>query len=298
MQYLVFAFLLMASFGMHNGNASSLSWGDMTSKEVDECSNQRVMPINAPTSFASSMDNQIVKATDATTSIRTYLPNEGNYLMQRHSFSHNKLTFSYLDSGGSGPVLIALHAHFTEGSTFEPLTRSLIPEWRVIALDQRGHGHSDHAATYTRDDYLDDLEALFTHLKLEEPVVLLGNSLGGINAYQFAARNPALVRALIIEDIGVEVTAHTNISLAWEGTFKTRNELAQHVGSFLPYLQDSFRFIDGAWRLAFDPQELGASINLVQGDHWKDWLATDCPALVIYGQDSRITTQAHLFFLN
>lgn len=97
--------------------------------------------------------------------------------MERHLFSHNKLTFSYLDSGGSGPVLIALHSHWMEAATFEPLATSLASEWRVIALDQRGHGHSDHAATYTRNDYLGDLKALFTHLKLQEPAVLLGNSL-------------------------------------------------------------------------------------------------------------------------
>src|SRR5271167_1817450 len=122
--------------------------------------------------------------------------------MERHTFQHNRLTFSYLDSRGSGPVLIALHSHWMEGVTFVPLATSLAPEWRVIALDQRGHGHSDHAATYTRADYLQDLEAFFDHLDLND-AVLLGNSLGGINAYQFAARHPEKVRGLIIEDIGV-----------------------------------------------------------------------------------------------
>lgn len=92
----------------------------------------------------------------------------------------------------------------------------------------------------------------------------------------------------------MEIVADASISLAWAGTFKTREELAQHVGSFLPYLQDSFRCIHGGWRLAFDPQELVASMNLVQGNHWKDWLATNCPALVIYGQSSLVTKQAHL----
>ncbi|MFB5682344.1 alpha/beta fold hydrolase [Paenibacillus terreus] len=37
------------------------------------------------------------------------------------------------------------------------------------------------------------------------PVVILGHSLGGVNAYQFAAKYPAFVRALIIEDIGAEI---------------------------------------------------------------------------------------------
>lgn len=214
--------------------------------------------------------------------------------MQKHTFQHNNLTFSYLDSGGNGPILIALHAHWMEGVTFASLASALAPRWRVVALDQRGHGNSDHAATYTRDDYLNDLTALFTHLKIKKPTVLLGNSLGGINAFHFAARYPDLVRALIIEDIGAEVSVDVSFSLAWGGTFNTREDLERCVGlRLLPCLKDSFRQIDGGWQLAFNPQEIATSISLTTGNHWKEWLATDCPALLIRGQDSRLTTQAH-----
>ncbi len=155
--------------------------------------------------------------------------------MQRYYFQHNGLKLSYLDSGGDGQPLIALHAHWMEGSTFSSIVSGLAPKWRIIALDQRGHGYSEHASTYTRNDYVGDLYALFEHLELNEPVVLLGNSLGGVNAYQFAAAYPHLVRALIIEDIGVEIAVDINFSLAWSGTFKTREELAELVGPrFLP----------------------------------------------------------------
>ncbi len=55
--------------------------------------------------------------------------------MQKHTFQHNKLTFSYLDAGGDGPMLIALHAHWMEGITFAPLAATLSPEWRVVHVD-------------------------------------------------------------------------------------------------------------------------------------------------------------------
>lgn len=214
--------------------------------------------------------------------------------MKKHTFQHNKLTFSYLDSGGDGPIIIALHAHWMEGVTFVSLATALAPQWRVVALDQRGHGNSDHAATYTRDDYLSDLTAFLAHLNVKQPAVLLGNSLGGVNAYHFAARHPDLVRALIVEDIGAEIWDDISFSLQWEGTFKTREELEQCIGSrLLPYLLDSFRQIDGGWRLAFNPQEMVMSVNSIRGNHWKEWLATDCPVLLIRGQDSLVTTQAH-----
>jgi pimeloyl-ACP methyl ester carboxylesterase len=85
---------------------------------------------------------------------------------------------SYLDAGGDGTSLVALHRHWMEGVTYMPLLPALAPDWRVIALDQRGHGHSDHAPSYTRDDYLGDVAALFEHLRLTT-AVLLGNALGG-----------------------------------------------------------------------------------------------------------------------
>lgn len=212
--------------------------------------------------------------------------------MDRGAFHHDGLTLSYLDSGGDGRVLIALHAHVMEAATFAPLTAALAAEWRVVALDQRGHGNSDHAPTYTRDNYIADLEAFLEHLGVSA-VVLLGNSLGGVNAYQFAARHPRMVRGLIVEDIGAEVWDDLSFVLAWKGYFATREALVERVGPrFLPYLQDSFRQTPAGWRLAFDPQDIVASGKCLVGDHWHDWLATDCPALLLRGRDSRVTTQA------
>ncbi len=206
---------------------------------------------------------------------------------------HDSLTLSYLDAGGDGRILLALPAHWMEGVTWAPLAAALAPEWRVIALDQRGHGHSDHApreAGYTRDAYLGDLAALFQHLRIDD-AVLVGNSLGGVNAYQFAARNPERVRALVIEDIGVVVAGDTSFALAWGGLFPSREALAERVGPhFLPYLQDAFRESPAGWRLAFDPRDTVASQDALNGDYSADWLATDCPALLIRGRESRVTT--------
>jgi pimeloyl-ACP methyl ester carboxylesterase len=214
--------------------------------------------------------------------------------MQRFNFQRNGLNLSYLDSGGNGQALIALHAHWMQGQTLAPLAEVLAPEWRVIALDQRGHGDSDHALTYSRSDYIDDLLGLVDHLGLEK-AVLLGNSLGGVNAYQFAARYPDRVRALIIEDIGAVIADDTSFAFAWSGIFKTRGDLEERIGPrFLPYLRDSIRSVPAGWHLAFDPCELAASQESVNGNHWRDWLSTDCPALLLRGQQSRVTTQQHM----
>lgn len=214
--------------------------------------------------------------------------------MRRLSFKRDGLRLSYLDAGGDGHALIALHSHWLEASTFEALAEAMAPEWRVIALDQRGHGYSDHALSYTRNDYLEDLRAFFAHLKLNEAVVL-GNSLGGVNAYQFAARHPALVQGLIIEDIGVEIADDTSFAMAWEGTFPTQAELTERIGQrFLPYLRNSIREEPGGWRLAFEPREMVSSQSYINGNHWDDWLASSCPVLLLRGKQSRVTDQQHM----
>jgi esterase len=214
--------------------------------------------------------------------------------LQRGQLRHDGLTLSYLDAGGTGKPIIALHAHWMEGATYAPLAAALWPKWRVVALDQRGHGHSDHATSYTRDDYVGDLAALYTHLGIAE-AVLLGNSLGGVNAYQFAARYPTQVRALVIEDTGAVVQADASFVLSWGGAAPSRAALGARVGPrFLPYLEDSFRETTDGWTLAFDPRDMVLSQGLLNGDHWTDWLATDCPALLIHGRQSRLTDAAHL----
>ncbi len=156
---------------------------------------------------------------------------------QRHTFRHDGLTLSYLDTGSSPvsvgrPPLLCLHAHLMQGATYTALANALAPDYRVIAPDQRGHGDSSHAATYTRQDYLGDIDALLRLLDLPQ-VVLLGNSLGGVNAYQFAARNPDRVQALIIEDIGAVVTDDISFILPWQGFFATREELEERIGHAL-----------------------------------------------------------------
>lgn len=215
--------------------------------------------------------------------------------MRRYNFAHKGLRLSWLDSGGGGRLLIALHAHWMEALTFVRLASDMAPDWRVVALDQRGHGHSSHAVTYTREDYLGDLDAFFGELGVSTPAVLLGNSLGGINAVQFAARHPERVAGVIIEDIGFDCGTDISFVREWSGIFSTREALAQRVGPrFKPYLENSFRAVPEGWTLAFDPEDMIRSENAMQGDYWNDWLATKCPALVVRGRQSRVTTLEQL----
>jgi esterase len=213
--------------------------------------------------------------------------------MKRLSFSHDGLTLSFLDSGDGFP-LVALHGHWMEAATFAPFAETFPPRWRLIALDQRGHGFSDHVPSYTRVDYLGDIVGLLDHLGLRS-AVLLGYSLGGVNAYQFAARFPDRVAAMIIEDIGAVINGDTGFALPWAGLYATRAALEERIGERLvPELTPSIRETAAGWTLAFDPHDTVQSQKALNGDHWDDWLASSCPALLIGGRDSHVTDSAQL----
>ncbi|MGR8011476.1 alpha/beta fold hydrolase [Streptomyces hypolithicus] len=194
---------------------------------------------------------------------------------------------SYLDFGGTGRPLVALHGHLSEGATFARLAHALAPEWRLIAPDQRGQGESDRAPDYSREGYLSDIQALLDNLGLDR-VVLLGHSLGAINAYQFAARHPERVSAFVNAEgpaaLGLDGSNPFGFLLDLPYQAPTRDALIAGLGPAGPYFSDRLRENpDGSWRLPFHPQEMYQSEESVHGDHWGDWTATTCPALLVHG---------------
>ncbi|MEV4871364.1 alpha/beta fold hydrolase [Streptomyces syringium] len=203
----------------------------------------------------------------------------------RPGLSAGGRTLSYLDFGGPGRPLLALHGHDNEALTFAPLAAALAPRWRVIALDQRGHGESDRAHRYERGEYVADVAALHRHLGVG-PVPVLGHSLGGVNAYQFAARHADKVSALIVEDIGAVVDCDWSFTTRLPGVAPSREALAAALGEAAPCLECSFRRADQGWGFSFGIADAVASQKALNGDHWDDWMSVTCPTLLVHGTRS------------
>ena len=73
--------------------------------------------------------------------------------------------------------------------------------WRVIAVDQRGHGRSPRiAGAATIDDLADDLEAAIEWHATPPIDLLVGHSLGAIVSMRLALRRPGIARRLVLED--------------------------------------------------------------------------------------------------
>lgn len=212
---------------------------------------------------------------------------------KRGFFEAGRVRLSYVDFGGApdAPVLAALHGHFGCARNFAPLAEALRPlGWRVAALDQRGHGWSDRPEACGREDYIRDAEQFVLRIGGGRPVVLLGHSLGGVNAYQVAARRKDLVGALIVEDIGARIEPVAPLGLDWPRAFPSLS----HALAFLDsrgfagdrYFLDSLHETESGWAFRFDPAWMARSQAALTGDWSVDWTASDCPCLLLHGRKS------------
>lgn len=100
--------------------------------------------------------------------------------------------------------LVFLHGVMGAGANWRKITPHFREQYRVLTYDQRGHGWSFKPTQgYTPEDYADDLLKILNELGWQK-VILVGHSMGGRNALQFAHSHPDRLTALVIEDIGPE----------------------------------------------------------------------------------------------
>lgn len=96
------------------------------------------------------------------------------------------------------PVVL-LHGVSGSSRTYDFLPPEITDGRRIVRVDLRGHGASDHATgTYDVDRYGEDVVAVLR--TLDRPAVLVGHSLGGVAAWWVAQRRPDLVLAAFLED--------------------------------------------------------------------------------------------------
>jgi pimeloyl-ACP methyl ester carboxylesterase len=109
-----------------------------------------------------------------------------------------------LDSGGGGRPVAFVHGWCCDRSFFEPQLEYFANAGRrVIAFDLRGHGASDAPESrYTMGLFADDVAWCLERLGAERPVVI-GHSMGGVIAFDLAARYPDLPAAIVMLDSSV-----------------------------------------------------------------------------------------------
>ncbi|MFP3913517.1 MAG: alpha/beta fold hydrolase [Actinomycetota bacterium] len=111
------------------------------------------------------------------------------------------LDLAYRESGDpGGAAVLVLHGIMGHAREWDVLVDALSPRFRVIGLDQRGHGRSDWAEEYTAKAMAADIVDVVGALDLA-PVCIVAHSMGAMAAQIATALRPDLVDRLVIIDI-------------------------------------------------------------------------------------------------
>lgn len=126
--------------------------------------------------------------------------------MESRFVETNGITIHYLEHSGNDPTLLLLPGLTANAHSFGGLVDAgLSPTVRVLAVDLRGRGLSDHPkGAYSIADHARDVIGLMDGLDLDR-VVLGGHSFGGMLTYYLAATYPDRFSALVTIDAPAEV---------------------------------------------------------------------------------------------
>lgn len=102
----------------------------------------------------------------------------------------------YYDIAGEGDPFVMIHAGVADHRQWNNEFAHFSKQYRVLRYDMRGYGKSEPVdAEFTN---LDDLVALLEYLKMDQPLILMGCSMGGGLAMDFALAHPERAKALIL----------------------------------------------------------------------------------------------------
>lgn len=135
------------------------------------------------------------------------------------------LRFHYRDWGGAGRPVLLLHGLASTCRIWDLTAPLLAADFRVAALDQRGHGQSAQVDSgYDFATVLGDAAAFINHLGWRRPIIV-GHSWGADVALELAATHPKLVGGLIFVDGGaIDISNRPGWTLA-----QAREEMAPPI---------------------------------------------------------------------
>lgn len=143
-------------------------------------------------------------------------------------------------AGSADRTLLIVHGAGEHSGRYSHIVPQVVARgWNIIAGDLSGHGRSGGVATHLDrfDQYLEDLDAVFRHFRLEpERTALFGHSMGGLVATRFAQSRPGQIAALVLSapllafgmrvPVARRILGRVCLAVAPRTRFQTRVQLA------------------------------------------------------------------------
>jgi len=145
----------------------------------------------------------------------------------------------FFRQSGQGDPLIILHGLFGSSDNWYTLAKVFAQKFTVFLVDQRNHGQSPHDPGLDYKLLTEDLREFISEQAIRKPVIL-GHSMGGKTAMDFAVKYPEQLSKLVVVDI-VPKAYPIHHDAILEGlkaiplaTVPSRNEADQILGQYVP----------------------------------------------------------------
>ena len=221
------------------------------------------------------------------------------YISRNTVVNHQRFHFSEWGEPGA-PQILLLHGGNQSCHSWDLVSLHLSDRYNVFALDQRGHGDSEwnNELDYSIDAMVSDAAAFIADRGLDDPIVF-GHSMGGRVTLSMALEHPGIARALVIVDVGPELSEEGTKTI---GNFVVHNTEFDDLEIFLDNVvkYDPFRSrehiertvkynmlrrVDGKYVSKVDHRRIpvrNADLTL------EGVAAIDCPILLLRGAESNI----------
>ena len=139
---------------------------------------------------------------------------------------------------GEGNPLLIIHGLFGSADNWGTLAKKFAINNTVYLIDLRNHGRSPHSTEMNYDIMADDLNELISDENILNPI-LIGHSMGGKAALQYAEKYPNVLKKLIIADIGIKkypmhhdviISGLKNVDL---NIIQSRSEATKKLGEYV-----------------------------------------------------------------
>ncbi len=205
------------------------------------------------------------------------------------------------DFGGEGQAALLLHGLAGHAEEWTQTASWLTQRCKVLAPDARGHGRSERAPDdVSRAAQVADASFVAERLGLS-PVVLVGQSFGGLTALSLAAERPDLVRGLVVVDASPAGSREDAEAAArdlgdalrrWPVPFASRAAaeafFQQRFGGRLAASAwaDGLEQRDGGWWPRFDVDVMTRMLRAALAEpSWDAWERIACPTLIVRSGD-------------
>jgi len=200
----------------------------------------------------------------------------------------------YYKEIGNGPeTILLIHGNVSSTEYWEKFLNILPPQYRAVALDLRGSGHTEHPPNgYNIPQFIEDVNQFTSQLKVTR-FHLLGHSMGGMTSMLFTLKHPEKVQTLALLDsvpanglfLNDQIRSYSRVIM------KDRGALRQIMEKMVVPFGEGPSFAERATEIAFAcaPQTFTENPESMHQTNFISELSQiTAPALIIHGKDDAV----------